>query len=512
MPGDRFVVRRLSPVETIGGGAILDPLWPPIRRPASRRSRGARSPGEGALSERRRRCGSSRPGRRSRRGGRSRARAGVSREEIRAAAGRPARRRPRARVAAISRAVRSERTLSRVSADRARVGDRRGLRRGERIGRRAARDAARAALAAAPIRGGPRPSRRRSSRAASTRSPARRRGLRDATSSARRRARPLRADRRGCSARRGLDPPSLAGRDAARSATSRKSSRASPGYLVKKGTLAASSGRLADRAGGRGRRRPRGCADRGKRTSIDVGEFKEMFGLTRRLAIPLLEHLDATQSHAPRRGSPGDSEGLSRVLVPLREPRARMGSRRTPAACESLRGGRARESTENTARETARLPSRADCVTCASSCASSCQPRRRCRGDLAAPRRSRGRRARPIARTLCGSILAGCGRTVPFGAASAEFQPFGARVGCARWNRTRRVSALARDAASTVRGRGDGQGLAEVRDLLHFRGPGDRAAARARSTTPRRPFTAPGGTATARSPCGNRGSARGSLA
>ena len=32
IPGDRFVVRRLSPVETIGGGAILDPLWPPLRR------------------------------------------------------------------------------------------------------------------------------------------------------------------------------------------------------------------------------------------------------------------------------------------------------------------------------------------------------------------------------------------------------------------------------------------------------------------------------------------------
>ncbi len=29
--------------------------------------------------------------------------------------------------------------------------------------------------------------------------------------------------------------------------------------------------------------------------SIDVGEFKEMFGLTRRIAIPLLEHLDATK-------------------------------------------------------------------------------------------------------------------------------------------------------------------------------------------------------------------------
>ncbi len=31
-PGDRFVARRLSPVETIGGGTVLDPLPPPWRR------------------------------------------------------------------------------------------------------------------------------------------------------------------------------------------------------------------------------------------------------------------------------------------------------------------------------------------------------------------------------------------------------------------------------------------------------------------------------------------------
>ena len=31
------------------------------------------------------------------------------------------------------------------------------------------------------------------------------------------------------------------------------------------------------------------------KASLDVGEFKEMFGLTRRLAIPLLEHLDASK-------------------------------------------------------------------------------------------------------------------------------------------------------------------------------------------------------------------------
>ena len=35
-PGDRFVIRRLSPVATIGGGVVLDPLAPPLgRRPAA---------------------------------------------------------------------------------------------------------------------------------------------------------------------------------------------------------------------------------------------------------------------------------------------------------------------------------------------------------------------------------------------------------------------------------------------------------------------------------------------
>src|SRR5262249_20245607 len=34
MPGDRFVIRRLSPVETIGGGVLLDVLLPRIPRRA----------------------------------------------------------------------------------------------------------------------------------------------------------------------------------------------------------------------------------------------------------------------------------------------------------------------------------------------------------------------------------------------------------------------------------------------------------------------------------------------
>ena len=39
VPGDRFVVRRLSPVQTIGGGVVLDPLPPAVRgRPRARRA------------------------------------------------------------------------------------------------------------------------------------------------------------------------------------------------------------------------------------------------------------------------------------------------------------------------------------------------------------------------------------------------------------------------------------------------------------------------------------------
>jgi selenocysteine-specific elongation factor len=34
---------------------------------------------------------------------------------------------------------------------------------------------------------------------------------------------------------------------------------------------------------------------RGRAGSLDVGEFKTLFGLTRKLAIPLLEHLDGAK-------------------------------------------------------------------------------------------------------------------------------------------------------------------------------------------------------------------------
>ncbi len=91
---------------------------------------------------------------------------------------------------------------------------------------------------------------------------------------------------------RGLDPPSPA------EVTERVRHRPKVieglmGYLAKKGDLARLPGGwlIAREAVESVAARLR---QSGKQT-IDVGEFKEMFGLTRRLAIPLLEHLDATR-------------------------------------------------------------------------------------------------------------------------------------------------------------------------------------------------------------------------
>ena len=90
----------------------------------------------------------------------------------------------------------------------------------------------------------------------------------------------------------GLDPPSPI--DVARAVTRHvKVVEGLIGYLVKKGELARLPGgwivaksTVDDVAA---RLRASG------KPSLDVGEFKEMFGLTRRLAIPLLEYLDSTK-------------------------------------------------------------------------------------------------------------------------------------------------------------------------------------------------------------------------
>jgi len=96
----------------------------------------------------------------------------------------------------------------------------------------------------------------------------------------------------GLYSERALDPPSPA--EAATVLNHRqKVVEGLIGYLVKRGSLVRLPGgwivskdavdAVASRLRGSGR------------ASVDVGEFKEMFKLTRKLAIPLLEHLDSSK-------------------------------------------------------------------------------------------------------------------------------------------------------------------------------------------------------------------------
>ena len=90
----------------------------------------------------------------------------------------------------------------------------------------------------------------------------------------------------------GLDPPSPI--DVARAVKRHvKVVEGLIGYLVKKGELARLPGGwiVAKSTVGDVAARLRASG----KPSLDVGEFKEMFGLTRRLAIPLLEYLDSTK-------------------------------------------------------------------------------------------------------------------------------------------------------------------------------------------------------------------------
>ncbi len=92
--------------------------------------------------------------------------------------------------------------------------------------------------------------------------------------------------------KRGLDPPSLL--DVTREVGHKqKVIEGLSGYLVKKGgLLRLPGGWLIAREPVEGvAAKLRDCG----RPSIDIAEFKEMFGLTRRLAIPLLEYLDETK-------------------------------------------------------------------------------------------------------------------------------------------------------------------------------------------------------------------------
>jgi selenocysteine-specific elongation factor len=288
VPGDRFVLRRLSPVETIGGGVILDPLWPPIARTRTGEIDRLERLENGDLSERaalwieQAREGGVEDGELA-------ARAGTSSEEIRAALAGPLaagrvhalRRSPNRYLAEASLLRLAERATSEIeaflSAGTASVG----MPRRTLLSRlMPAADArwSEAVESALVVRG----------------------VFRVAGEEARPPGREdLPAGERDLSQRiveiyreRGLDPPSPS-EVAERVRHRQKVVEGLIGYLAKKGDLARLPGGwlVAREAVDGVIARLRGSG----RASIDVGEFKEMFGLTRRLAIPLLEYLDASK-------------------------------------------------------------------------------------------------------------------------------------------------------------------------------------------------------------------------
>ena len=287
IPGDRFVVRRLSPVETIGGGAILDPLWPPVRRATPEilaelgRLDGILFEKLQAWVEQSREAGADEEA--------LSARAGISREEVRAAMADPV---ARGRAHVLRRSPEryvGEDALARLAV-RARSEIERGLRetsgsvgvsRGTLLARllptadprwTEAVERALVARGAYVVAG------------EEARIPGR-----DELAGA---ERDLSARVAEVFRRRGLDPPSI-GDVTEEIGHKQKVIEGLAAYLVKKGSLLRLPGGwlIAREPVEEVIARLRGSGQK----TIDVGQFKEMFGLTRRLAIPLLEHLDATK-------------------------------------------------------------------------------------------------------------------------------------------------------------------------------------------------------------------------
>ncbi len=287
-PGDRFVLRRLSPVETVGGGVILDALWPAISRLRAEEAQRLDRLESGSLSER---CVLWIEQARERGAGEEElaARAGIEAKEVRDALAGPlaegrvhALRRSPDRYASESSLKRlAERASSEMAAFLSTGGVSIGMPRRTLLARLLPSadprwaESVEAALAARGI-------------------------FRIAGEEVRPPGREeLPESERDLSQRivaifreRGLDPPSPS--EVAEQVRHRqKVVEGLLGYLVKKGDLARLPGGwiVARDAVDRVVARLRGSG----RASIDVGEFKEMFGLTRRLAIPLLEHLDGAK-------------------------------------------------------------------------------------------------------------------------------------------------------------------------------------------------------------------------
>jgi len=288
VPGDRFVLRRLSPVETIGGGVILDALWPPVGRVRLEDVERLDRLESGDLTER---CVLWVEQSRERGAGEEElaARAGRSASQIRSALAGPLsegrirapRRSPDRYIAESSLERLAERASAEIAAYLAAEGAAVGMPRRTLLARllpsaeprwAEALEAALAARGVFQLAG----------------EEARPPGRADLGSGERDLAERIIAVFR----ERGLDPPSPA--EAAERVRHRpKVVEGLIGYLAKKGDLVRLPGGwlVAREAVDGVVARLRGSG----KESIDVAEFKEMFGLTRRLAIPLLEHLDGAK-------------------------------------------------------------------------------------------------------------------------------------------------------------------------------------------------------------------------
>jgi selenocysteine-specific elongation factor len=286
-PGDRFVIRRISPVTTIGGGVVLDPLAPRLsRRPPSEIAEMLRRLESGKLSERlllwielAQDAGIDE--------GTLATRAGISADAVRDALAdpvasgvvRPLRRSPHRYVSEAALAKLGERARAEIAAHVEAGSGALGISRRTLLARLlpgAEAPWAEAVEAALSERGA----------FVAVGDEARLPGRAELVGKERELSeRIAQVFREG-----GLAPPSPA--EVAMAVNHRqKVVDGLIGYLVKRGSLVRLPGGwlIAREAVDDVVSRLRASGRRG----FNVGEFKEMFGLTRRLAIPLLEHLDA---------------------------------------------------------------------------------------------------------------------------------------------------------------------------------------------------------------------------
>jgi selenocysteine-specific elongation factor len=288
-PSDRFVLRRLSPVETIGGGVVLDPLAPRGTRARAKQNRGWLDVLENGSLDERLTLWVSQPGSRGVDEETLARRAGVAPSEVRAALSGP--------VAAGQVHV-LRRSPERYLGEGALV----------RIAEKAPREIAALLTEGSGSVGVPRrtllerllpgaePRWAEAVEAVLVRrgvytvagDEARPPGREDLASGERELSERILA----VFQRRGLDPPSPV--EVAVEVQHRpKVVEGLIGYLVKKGALVRLPGGflLAREAVDDAVAKLKGCG----RSSLDVAAFKDLFGLTRKIAIPLLEHLDASK-------------------------------------------------------------------------------------------------------------------------------------------------------------------------------------------------------------------------